>query len=53
MILLNRRILNEDRRVVLTQEPVDVRLAQEEILFLSDKAIQHFRKWLNSVHSQG
>ncbi len=53
MILLNRRILNEDRRVVLTQEPIDVRLAQDEVLFPSDKAIQHFRKWLNSVHSQG
>jgi hypothetical protein len=46
MILLNRRIFNEDRRVVLTQEPTDVRLAAGEVLFPSDKAIQHFRKWL-------
>jgi phenylpropionate dioxygenase-like ring-hydroxylating dioxygenase large terminal subunit len=48
MVLLNRRILNEDQRVVLSQTPRDVREAQDEVLFPSDRAIQHFRKWVDA-----
>ncbi len=53
MVVLNRRILNEDHRVVLSQQPIDVREAEGEVLFPSDKGIQHFRKWVGSTHSQG
>lgn len=52
MVVLNLRILNEDRKVVLTQKPIDVRLAGDEVLFPSDQAIKHFRKWLATAHSQ-
>lgn len=45
----NPFILSEDQRVVLTQDPRDVRTAKEEHLFPSDRAIQEFRKWLQEV----
>ncbi len=48
MIAMNRKILKEDQRVVLTQTPQDVRAAQGEALLPSDQAIIHFRKWLSS-----
>jgi phenylpropionate dioxygenase-like ring-hydroxylating dioxygenase large terminal subunit len=47
--LTNRKILNQDRAVVLGQSPKDVRLLNEttrEVLFPSDHAVQAFRKWL-------
>ncbi len=47
--LSNRKILREDRAVVLGQHPRDVRElggAVHETLFPSDQAIWHFRKWL-------
>ena len=53
MIQLNRKILIEDRRVVLTQAPMNVRDAETETLLPSDQAIRHVRKWLDSAHSQG
>ncbi len=46
MLRRTRGILNEDRQVVTSQEPIDVRLATEEVLFPSDQAVRHFRKWL-------
>jgi phenylpropionate dioxygenase-like ring-hydroxylating dioxygenase large terminal subunit len=48
MVWLNRRILNEDKHVVMTQFPRDVREAKGEHHFPSDKAILHFRKWLKT-----
>ena len=42
----NAYILRQDYSIVMTQEPGDVREAQSERLFPSDKAIQDFRRWL-------
>ncbi len=45
----NAIILNEDRRVVLSQRPSDTSEAANENLFPSDRAIYHFRRlWLES-----
>lgn len=44
----NRYILNEDKRVVLTQQPLDSAKASDETLMPSDRAIAHFRKIMNS-----
>ena len=41
---LNRMVLDEDRRVVLTQAPLDSLEATDEILVGSDRAIRWFRK---------
>jgi len=43
----NPYIINQDHRVVMTQEPGDVRFAKHERLFASDQAIHAFRKWLS------
>lgn len=40
----NSVILNEDRRVVLSQRPLDTSEAVEEKLFPSDRGIDHFRR---------
>lgn len=42
--LLNRIILAQDRHVVLTQSPLDARLATDEALVGSDRAIRWFRE---------
>lgn len=44
--LANPYILAQDEKVVLTQEPRDVRDCTDEHLFPSDRAILTFRKWL-------
>lgn len=45
----NTVILNEDRRVVLSQRPLDTSDAANEKLFPSDRAIDHFRRlWRES-----
>lgn len=49
--LVNPYILGQDRRVVLSQEPGDVRKAHGEHLFPSDRAITAFRKWLKGASS--
>ena len=47
---LNAVILNEDRRVVLSQIPLDTSEVHNEKLFPSDKAIKHFRElWKETV----
>lgn len=49
----NTIILNEDRRVVLSQRPLDSSDAANEKLFPSDRAIDHFRRlWLESNANQ-
>lgn len=46
----NAIILNEDRRVVISQRPLDTSNATSEKLFPSDRAIDHFRRlWLEST----
>lgn len=48
----NAIILNEDRRVVLSQRPADSSKAVNENLFPSDRAIDHFRRlWRKSTSS--
>lgn len=49
LLVMNRKILNEDKRVVLSQFPMDVRESEAEIHFPSDRAILHFRNWLKKV----
>lgn len=42
----SRYILNQDREVVLSQQPQNVMEAQHEVLYQSDTAIKHFRmRW--------
>ncbi|MBX9693855.1 MAG: aromatic ring-hydroxylating dioxygenase subunit alpha [Cyanobacteria bacterium] len=49
----NAIILNEDRRVVLSQRPMDSSEAASEKLFPSDRAIDHFRRlWLETTANQ-
>ncbi|MBX9669174.1 MAG: hypothetical protein K2X93_16230, partial [Candidatus Obscuribacterales bacterium] len=49
----NAVILNEDRRIVLSQRPSDTRNAVSEKLFPSDKAVDHFRRlWHASTTSE-
>jgi phenylpropionate dioxygenase-like ring-hydroxylating dioxygenase large terminal subunit len=45
--ILNKRILREDQRVVLTQNPANSLLAQDEKLMSNDVLIKHFRQWLS------
>lgn len=45
----NARILNQDRSVVLSQEPRISVQATREILFQSDRAIHHFRRLWNEA----
>ena len=47
--IANPYILSQDRRVVLDQAPVDVREAQDESLFPSDRGIIQFRAWLGKI----
>ena len=48
MAFFNRIVLNQDRRVVLDQRPMNVLQANEERLFPSDEAIRAYRKWLRN-----
>ncbi len=48
--ITNPYILAQDRRVVLSQDPDDVRNAHGERLFPSDRAIIAFRKWFKGVN---
>lgn len=49
----NAVILNEDRRVVLSQRPLDTSDAVSEKLFPSDKAVDHFRRlWRASTNNE-
>jgi hypothetical protein len=43
--LLNRWILGQDRRVVLSQEPFDSREAKDQLVG-SDRFIRAFREWM-------
>lgn len=43
--LFNRYILNQDKRIVLTQEPRSTALHMEEVLLRSDQPIIAFRRW--------
>jgi phenylpropionate dioxygenase-like ring-hydroxylating dioxygenase large terminal subunit len=45
MSVSNRFILNQDKRVVMTQTPVDSGDAQHDRLIGADRAINQFRKW--------
>lgn len=45
--VLNRIILDQDRRVVLSQRPLDAMRASDEVLVRSDAAIRFFRGWMN------
>lgn len=47
--LQSRYILNQDRRVVLSQSPNNSLNATDEKLFASDRAVGEFRKWWNSL----
>jgi hypothetical protein len=44
----NKVILNQDKRVVYSQEPSFSITAEDEQLMYSDKAIRHFREWWRS-----
>lgn len=46
----NRLILNQDRRVVITQRPYDSREAAEDRMIGADRAIARYRHWLR--HAQ-
>lgn len=48
----NSQILNQDRRVVLSQNPKSSLQANSEKLFNSDKAVSIYRKLLNSGDSE-
>lgn len=43
--LLNRYILDQDKRIVLTQEPRSTQLRMNEVLIPSDRPIIEYRKW--------
>ena len=43
--LFNRRVLDQDKRIVLTQEPRETALRMNEVLLPSDRPIIEFRKW--------
>lgn len=43
--LLNRYILDQDKRIVLTQEPRSTQLRMKEVLIPSDRPIIEYRKW--------
>ena len=45
MGLSNRFILSQDRRVVVTQTPLDSSAAQQDILIGADRAVSQFRRY--------
>lgn len=53
MGLSNRFILNQDRRVVVTQTPKDSNLAVEDRLIGADRAVSQFRRWHGKLMDQG
>ena len=52
MGLSNRFILNQDRRVVVTQTPKDSSLAIEDRLIGADRAVSQFRRWHGRLMDQ-